>query len=799
MNSDKSGGLLNRVREKAENIKNEVAEAFSSADEHDDIVKSAVSAAPSLIRILTPVLHMIAAFMLAGTGTTLETYPFGIAFFAACGTTYPWAYAGALLRVLIDGRDVLINIITYTLLMVLRLLAGSLADGKRITSEGSLRVRMAVSVIGAAALGAYSAIVNGFSLSSLGGFILMCSLCPTLTFLYYGAITDKGDVLTQLYRETGKGAVAVSVVFALRGVAPLTLDLSAMLAFVLTQYVTVRNGWIKGAALGLFFGLSLPVPLVPIFSLSAVAAGLLYRASPYLALSAAVMTSLSWTVYAGGYTSALAYSAELITAGIITSSLFAADVLTVAKKPRAGGSVPDEVLLLNERERNSEVSERIMSEANAFSGMSEMLFRLSDKLRRPSLYDIREAADAASSALCRKCRSRERCWVEHESEMSDAVSKLVSALHSTGVISKEDIADELSTYCSRPDEIIECINQAYAELLRGLIERDKTEIMAFDYSAMSAVLRDVIEQRDGEYSVNSVLSARLSSLLRENRINARRVCIFGERRRTVFISDIKLSGLHIGEDDLRRLAGRACGGEFSSPEFELSGTLVNATLKSVRSFAVNFERIQSKKDESSANGDIAVGFECRDDRYCALLSDGMGSGREAAFTSGMCALFIEKMMAAGNSASVTLKMLNCLLRARDSECSATVDLLDFDLITGKARFIKSGAAPSFVVRGTNVYKISSKTIPVGIIRTLDAEETSIELSAGDLVVLISDGITQGEDECAWLYSMLALNSDRSAADIAELIMREAERRFGRGDDATVCVVRVLAAKRDSTY
>ena len=235
----------------------------------------------------------------------------------------------------------------------------------------------------------------------------------------------------------------------------------------------------------------------------------------------------------------------------------------------------------------------------------------------------------------------------------------------------------------------------------------------------------------------------------------------------MFISDIKLSGLHIGEDDLRQLAKKVCGGEFSSPTFELSGQLVNATLKSTRSRAVLFERAQSKMDESAANGDVASGFECRDDRYCALISDGMGSGREAAFTSGMCALFIERMMSAGNSASVTLKMLNCLLRAKGSECSATVDLFDLDLLTGKARFIKSGAAPSFVVRGTTV-----------------------DISVGDIIVLVSDGITKCEDDCAWLYSMLSSSADRQTSDIARGILREAERRLGRGDDATVCVLRI---------
>ena len=124
------------------------------------------------------------------------------------------------------------------------------------------------------------------------------------------------------------------------------------------------------------------------------------------------------------------------------------------------------------------------------------------------------------------------------------------------------------------------------------------------------------------------------------------------------------------------------------------------------------------------------------------------------------------------------------------ELIARDDLFDLDLLSGKARFIKSGAAPSYVVRGSSVYKISSKTIPVGIVRTLDAEETTITLYEGDIVVLVSDGITRAEDDCAWLYSLLASCSSSPIRDTADAILRESARRHGRDDDATVCIMRV---------
>lgn len=795
MNNEKNTvvkSAADRVRAVVDDVRENVVGTFTRTRE-DGIPRALLAALPEALRISKPVLHLLAAFMLAGTPITLGVRPFGLAFFSSCGSTLPFAYAGAVLRTVIGGRDdIWITLLSYTLLFALRILVGILSDenGVRRTLEDSIRIRMAVSVIGALAVGAYTAIVDSFSLASLGAFALYCTATPALTFLYHGIMSPGSDDVTSVYREAGAGAIAVSVVFSLRGIAPFSVDLSVLASFILTQLVTVKRGTVKGIVLGLFCGLSLPVALVPIYALSAFAAGVLCRASRYIAVSAAVMASLSWTVYAGGYASALTYSPELIISGIAVSTAYALGLVTLPASRRADDALPHEALLAAEKSRTAETDAQIEAEANAFSGMSDMLFRLSDKLRRPSLYDIREACDNAISSFCRHCRRRDGCWVEHDAEMSDAVSKIASTLHERGALGRGDVPDAFSMYCSQPDRVADRLTLGYARLLENLIDRDKTEVMAFDYSAMSAVLRDVITQRGGEYDVNSALSARMTSLLSENRIAARRVCVFGERKRTVYISDIRLSGLHVGGDDLRRLAMRACGGEFSPPTFELSGPYVNATLTSVPSMSVSYERAQSKKDESNQNGDVASGFSCRDDRWCAVLSDGMGSGREAALTSGICALFIEKMMSAGNTAAVTLKMLNCLLRAKRSECSATVDLFDLDLLSGKARFIKSGAAPSYVVRGSSVYKISSKTIPVGIVRTLDAEETTITLYEGDIVVLVSDGITRAEDDCAWLYSLLASCSSSPIRDTADAILRESARRHGRDDDATVCIMRV---------
>ena len=136
----------------------------------------------------------------------------------------------------------------------------------------------------------------------------------------------------------------------------------------------------------------------------------------------------------------------------------------------------------------------------------------------------------------------------------------------------------------------------------------------------------------------------------------------------------------------------------------------------------------------------------------------MGSGEEAAFVSGVCSMFIEKMLLAGNRADITVKMLGNLLRnenmGRGGECSATVDLCELDLISGTASFIKSGAAPTYIARGSTVFKVYSRTMPIGILKEADTKISKFDTKRGDVIIMMSDGCCPDSEDCPWLVEFL---------------------------------------------
>ena len=206
-------------------------------------------------------------------------------------------------------------------------------------------------------------------------------------------------------------------------------------------------------------------------------------------------------------------------------------------------------------------------------------------------------------------------------------------------------------------------------------------------------------------------------------------------------------------------------------------------------------------------GDSVALFRSADGRSFALLSDGMGSGRNAAELSGICTVFLQKMLSAGGDTGVILKMLNDFLVAGPAgESSATVDLLELDLYTGEGIFWKSGAAPTFILREGNLLRLSSRTAPAGILPEADVQKTEFQLYHGDVVVMLSDGVADEGEELDLTAEMFAeitgalvsedlsgAYSDGTDAALERLAARIADGGVpegGKRDDRTVILVRV---------
>ena len=88
-------------------------------------------------------------------------------------------------------------------------------------------------------------------------------------------------------------------------------------------------------------------------------------------------------------------------------------------------------------------------------------------------------------------------------------------------------------------------------------------------------------------------------------------------------------------------------------------------------------------------GDAAAFLETEKGRAILALSDGMGTGEEAAKESRTAIELLEQFTEAGFERELSVKMINsALLLRRGEETYATLDICEIDLYDGHAEFVK---------------------------------------------------------------------------------------------------------------
>lgn len=183
----------------------------------------------------------------------------------------------------------------------------------------------------------------------------------------------------------------------------------------------------------------------------------------------------------------------------------------------------------------------------------------------------------------------------------------------------------------------------------------------------------------------------------------------------------------------------------SMPEY-VSEEYVNLVFREEVRFLLTSGVAKAIKEGEVLSGDNFTMEEIPDGSYIAAICDGMGSGESAGKDSEMVIELLEQFLEAGVTKEMAAGMINDLLLARSAETkTATLDLFTCNLYSGEVQFLKMGAAPSFIKSGTSVEMITEHSLPLGLLagspQRKDTETGNRFLSAGDMIVLMSDGIT----------------------------------------------------------
>ncbi len=758
--------------------------------------------------ILYAALSFFVALLFSRTHAVFSAFPFGIAILAAAPRRVIFVLAGALFGALSIGERGYAYCAVLVAVFLLRLVlsrpreAGKYIPACKAYFEEEPALRVAAACVCGLFPAVYELFFGGLSLASFSYAISMV-LLPSVACAAYLGFYESGALFLSLLAEPRKhahtyrgdwalplslSAFGFTLLFSLRGMDWLGISLPLCLSAVLSLLFVSRFGALRGTVAATLCALGTLAPAyLPAFAAMAAIGAFFFRVGVFPMLAAACAAGEVVAFLFTGVDSVIAFLPEAVVATAIAypvlSHLPSLLLWVKGDKERDSRAAREEI------SRRRAPSDRLSRLSSAYRDMENVLSKLGEVSSRPSEAEYYSACRRVFGEGCAICASRFECHEKGGKEGKRALLSLASQAAGGVAPAKLEIPENLLSGCGSRRRLLERVRESFAELERSKRRCEPHALLAESCRMNAEVLADVARAEANTLQADEESARRVTSALLSFGASARCVSVFGKRKKQIYLSELRIEEGKGSYKELLSCLGEACGCVFGAPILETGAAGVSLYAESERRFFVTHVRAGSARGEE-VSGDSFLFFSGDEDRQYALLSDGMGSGREAAITSGFSGAFLSRMLAAGMSCDVALHSLNRMLTARGSECSTTLDLLEIDLLNGHASFVKSGAAVSYVRRGDSLFRIRSSTPPIGILPTPDAEKTDFQLQSGDVVVMLSDGVSATPDDAFWLCELLTAGWEEDAELMADKILSAARRENESRDDMTVALLSV---------
>ena len=410
--------------------------------------------------------------------------------------------------------------------------------------------------------------------------------------------------------------------------------------------------------------------------------------------------------------------------------------------------------------------------------------------------NIARIFDRAADQVCVKCKFKNRCWNADYVDTLSAMNDASRAMQEHGSLENTDFPGFFREKCVSLMPFVAAVNgelraMAYRRQLQAKLSENRSAAWG-QYQDMAAMLGRIAAELGSVNGADPLAERRLQRYLKSLDIDAETaVYRDGRGRLRVSIESGRLSPLTGLEDWLEKLSA-VVGVRLCLPN-ELPDGCSCMTLLEAEPLAVSVGIAALKKRGEKVSGDRGSYFKTDSGVLCVILSDGMGTGSEAAKESAEIVGILEKFLRSGADPAVAMKLLNSVMLLRGGDDSwgyATVDLMCVDLFSGETCFYKYGAAPSYVMNSGRIRRIKGEALAAGL-NLGDGEAPDLvrmRLRPGSTAVIASDGVIVDDDD-GWLKTLL----QKSGADmksLAKATLKEAEQQYGAEDDMTVVTVRV---------
>ncbi|WP_101847116.1 stage II sporulation protein E [Halobacillus sp. Marseille-P3879] len=406
---------------------------------------------------------------------------------------------------------------------------------------------------------------------------------------------------------------------------------------------------------------------------------------------------------------------------------------------------------------------------------------------------------------CQACFKKEKCWINQFDETHNLMTDLMEEIDEKEEVSRM-MRKNVDQYCVKSQKLIDTMKHELSfyhanKQLKQQVQESR-KFVAEQLHGVSEVMnnfaKEIVKEREHHEQKEHIIHEALERL----GLNVAKLEIYtldtgnidlevileidqyrgeGEKLIAPLLSDILQETIVVTMEDISPYPNGRC----------------LLTFGSAKHYTIESGVAHAAKGGGFISGDSYSMMELGRGKYALAISDGMGNGERAHEESVETLRLLKQILQSGIQESVAIQSINSILSLRSNdEIFSTLDLAVIDLHLATSKFIKIGSTPSFIKRGDQIFSVESGNLPMGIIREVDVDTTSEQLKAGDLLIMVSDGILEGpkhvENVELWLKRKIREIRQEDPQEIADILLEEVIRAQSGGidDDMTVLVARI---------
>lgn len=444
-----------------------------------------------------------------------------------------------------------------------------------------------------------------------------------------------------------------------------------------------------------------------------------------------------------------------------------------------------------------EAKEKIGAVSEVFESLSEITVPTSKETEKETADVIKKYILGYVNNKCISCSDMDECI---DKENLDETAEFLAEKLENG----EPIEHEMLKFdCKHSKQIIDDIYNMYTNMritrVLKLRELENTEKVAKQYREVSKLLDNIANDLKEGALVKDASQQKLRDELKFAGYNVYE----DEFEKTedlteyTFVTDI-LTNIDKQKKNIVELASNILEQSMTVKLILNISKTEKSKIKliSTPKYSISTEIVSETKSGEEVSGDTYLQTELNDLRKLTVISDGVGSGKDASKSSTAVVNMLDRLLSGGFSEEKAIEIVNNIVKLKgEDELYASLDAAIINQRNGECYFIKLGAAPTYLIADGKVVVITSNSIPVGLVEDNEFVPVCKKLKEGDFVIQVSDGIVpEGSDINNNYLKNYLLTCDYSKS--AKLIAQEIKEilYLNNGgtleDDATVIVNKI---------